>query len=123
VRVVKVAAAGAAATGAGLLVARIVKWVRARRRRPGAWTEMRQSLRDIQKSVDRRKPRPVPITLLLALARSKTVHRAIASAPVRASQNRGEPAGELRAEEPNGPVRAVQPGDQPPAISGMRRRP
>jgi len=93
--VLEVAAAGAAVTGAGLLVAWIVKRIRERRPQPRAWTKMRQSVGELQKEVDRRRPRPLPITLLLALARSKTVRRAIASAAVRAPHRHAEPAGKV----------------------------
>ena len=86
--VVKIAGAGAVATGVGLLAARVVRGVRAKRRQPRAWKKLHRSFADFQDRVDKHKPRPLPITLLLALARSKTVRRAIASAAARAAHNR-----------------------------------
>jgi membrane protein len=111
--IVRMAAVGAAATGLGLLVAGVVRRVRSNRRQPRAWKKLRRSFADWNERIDEQKPRPVPVTLILALARSKTVRRAIASAATRLWQSRAEDSiseDRDRHGRPNGPPRSLSAG-------------
>ena len=110
----RTAAAGIAATGLGLTVAAVVRRIRARRRRPRGWKAVSRSIRDLGQRMEKKKARPVAITLLLALARSPAVRRTIASAVQKAAQRRDDEPRDVLSETTESSVAARHTGSDIP---------